>query len=392
VAADILQTLNELIGKLADLITVQNNIAVSQSLSVSIDCGCNVGKGPDNGEGEEGGDVPDPIGDIIYDEPAAIDDRKCKAADYLANWLRNIIFRDILVAQSIDAKTQLGVVLALGALGSILGLIGGIAGAVVGGVGGLLLGAILAIIQQELDFSQIQDVLDLNIQALVCALYEATTVGEARSNFQQVLVDAGTLSTAEIAFTMLWLPNALLNLLFFDITSPFDSAVFFDGYAFVTGCDECGAVPIEGWTLLRFGEWQDITVGPEVIGSGVIDNGGGSFTLTSVPGVTIVSGAERHALGIIIEGFRQSQPLPSALTTNPAKMSGGSLTLETFPAGPNNQGRRRELCVDNISISGAGGTGTVTGRLMLVWWRNVGSGPFSITFHVNTLPTQCPGE
>jgi hypothetical protein len=384
VAADIL-----LIGKLADLITVQNNIAISQSLSVSIDCGCNVGKGPDNGEGEEGGDVPDPIGDIVYDEPAPIDDRKCKAADYLASWLRNTIFRDILVAQSIDAKTQLGVVLALGALGSILGLIGGIAGAVVGGVGGLLLGAILAIIQQELDFSQIQDVLDLNIQALVCALYEATTVSQARSSFQQVLVDDGSLSSAEIAFTMLWLPNALLNLLFFDITSPFDSAVFFDGYAFVTGCDECGGPALTDWVILQNGTYQGFTGSGGFLADGIIDNEGNNFVLNSVVGTDGTNPI--HVIGIIVEGFRVSQIGDTNLMTNPSPVADGSFTVVSgLPiAAQGATGREVGFCGDTIAALGIGNNATQPDRVMLLWWHQLVHGPFSLTLRVGAPVNIC---
>lgn len=376
-ASDILGAINELIGAVNGLIIVQTQ-------AVSVDCGCNVGQGPDNGEGEEGGPVPDPVGDIIFDEPAPIDDRKCKAADYLANWLRNIIFRDILVAQSIDAKAQLGIVLALGALGSILGLIGGIAGAVVGGVGGLLLGAILAIIQQELDFSQIQDVMDANIQELVCALYEATSVAQAKANFRQVLEDAGTLSSAEVDFTMLWLPNALLNLLFFDITSPFDSAAFFDGYEFVTGCEAC-TEPEQLWTFLRSGEFGGRT-GPTELGTGVIDNGGGSFTISSVPG--FISGTPTNVLGIITEGFRQSQVGDTSMLTLPSGTAGGTLNVTVYPSpGPSRDGRRCNTCGAAITVENIGGTGVVTGRQMAVWHRST---PFSITLQVDVQPDICP--
>jgi hypothetical protein len=393
VAADILQTLNELIGKLADLITVQNNIAVSQSLSVSIDCGCNVGKGPDNGEGEEGGEVPDPIGDIIYDEPAPIDGRKCKAADYLANWLRNIIFRDILVAQSIDAKAQLGIILALGALGSILGLIGGIAGAVVGGVGGLLLGAILAIIKQELDFGQIQDVLDLNIQDLVCALYEATTVGEARSNFQQVLIDAGTLSSAEVAFTMLWLPNALLNLLFFDITSPFDSAVFFDGYEFVTGCDECGQPEQFHWILLPSSVFISLHVtGGGPMGVGAIDQEGGNFVINSVPMDNPPGG---HGIGFIVKAFLDSQlPFGQNMDTEPTGSAGGTITKVTDTGSGTFFRRQREAAGCGSTIIGFSGSEPAgvsphPNVQCIAYWKT--TGPWSVTMRIDAQPTACPG-
>jgi hypothetical protein len=380
-SSNILEAIDGLIGAV-------NGLIVVQSQTVSIDCGCNVGQGPDNEAGEGEGEPPGPIGTIIYDVPSPIDDRKCKAANYIVGWLVFDVYQDILIAHNIKELAGIGLVLALGIVGSLIGLTGGPAGSLIGAVAGLLIGAISALIGAEIDIDLSQEVMENERQALVCALYEAPNVTTARENFEQVLIDEGQLSTAEIAFIRLWLPNALLNVLFFEIVSPFDSAIFFDGYEPEIDCAGCGPA-ITDWVIAPSGTYQSFTSATGFMATGSIDQTGNNFVLNSVLGSDGVNSI--YIISLIVEGFRLSQLGYLNLMTDPSPVADGVFTVVAgLPISAQGaHGRAVGFCGASITSAGIGGNSTVNDRVFLQWWHTAPNGPFSLTLKINTPVNVC---
>lgn len=390
---NILQAIDNLIGAIATLTAAQNNQNIILTATASSSCNCVIGSAPDGEGGELGGDVPPPVGDIEYGElDPEVTNRKCKAADYVVTWLVDELFLGWLIAHNLKELAGISLALAVTATGAWLGSGVPGPGTLVGAIAGLIVGAMAALFSISLDVEGAYDVMDANRQDLICALYEATSVAGARAAFQQVLIDTGLLSDLELNFIDLWMPNAFLNILFFDVTVPIDSAVYFDGYELHTGCDPCNQFfPLE-WRFLNAEELPTLFPGQTgPVGTGTVNNAGDEFQLTAR--LMQTSGTPGWYLGIVVEGFAAAQGynVGGNLTGNPTGACGGTLEL-VATSGPT-----------NLSVLGWAGvcptceafgdgfltTGTKNNLLMHMWAHNEGLGQFTMTYQVITPPSSC---
>ena len=74
-----------------DLVEAINGLSATISGSAGNDCGCQIGTDVETTDGIEGGDLPDPVNGQAYEEPSAISDRKCKAANYIHQGVRDVV-------------------------------------------------------------------------------------------------------------------------------------------------------------------------------------------------------------------------------------------------------------------------------------------------------------
>lgn len=246
--------------------TLTGVVAAINSLKTA-GCGCEVGEASDGESGTEGGAPPAPVGSITYSFPAEIDDRKCKAANSIHFFVRD------LIEQLDDAGADNYGVLGLGiVISAVVGVIGSVATSPVGGlvlaVAGLVATFAAALVGIETDLSVIKDVLDENEDDLICALLSAVTADDARDAYESILVADATLGSVAIGMVMLLFTNSMVNVLFFETE---DSEAFLDSYTPPNDCSACATtfshtflfdVTDGGWANgtsfgRPFGEWVD---------------------------------------------------------------------------------------------------------------------------------------
>lgn len=225
-----------------------SNIAATMSSNAS--CGCTVGEGADTGEGEEGGSVPDPIGSIVFEEPAVVDERKCKAANSIHETIRNA-FND-LDAYPIETWSSYGLVFAIGIITAVLAALAAPIVALLIGVAGAVSIFAAKVIISGVDLGDIVAELDSKITELVCLLYNSTNAGAARSGYLALLTG---LSATEVELVSLLMTNGLMDLLYFDTA---ESAVYWDTY---TGPVDCGYDCAQGTDHLNIRLVEDEPMG-----------------------------------------------------------------------------------------------------------------------------------
>lgn len=243
-----------------DIVAAINSLG---SILTNMACGCPVGQGEDTTAGEEGGDVPPPVGDIVFEEPAFTPNRKCKAANLIHETLKDMFVE--LDELNIDDYGTLGLVLAVATVTGIITSIAAtpMAGLLVGVAGGLAVFVARLIGIEVFNMTDIANAFIDNGEALVCALYDATDVDTARDDYQAVLLGAG-LSTGAVNLIGLMMFNAVMDILFFDTA---DIAVLLPIYTPPFDCASCES---SNAFDLRFG-------------SGTITYEGSEFVLTSEP-------------------------------------------------------------------------------------------------------------
>jgi len=174
--------------------------------------GCNVGTDQDADSGTEGGSPPPEFGGNAYEEPSPITDRKCLAANYIYGGVLVVITE--YDNQNLVNTVGLGVGLMVTIVATVLGaLVAGPFGALIGAVVSQTVNMATALLFSAVDLGQMVSVLTDNQDDLVCALYTSTTADDARTEFLGVV--SSSLSSAEQSFLSLFLPNSLLNLLFY---------------------------------------------------------------------------------------------------------------------------------------------------------------------------------
>lgn len=208
-------------------------------------CGCDVGQGQDSNDGQEGGPLPDPVGDIQFSAPTAVPDRKCKAANLIHETVEKV-FVD-LDAYGVDDMSVLGLAFVVGVVAAVIGTsvstpIGGLIAAVAGMV------AVFAarLVGITVSLSDIVSVLATSEDDLVCALNGATSASAAKAAYQLVLDTEGTLSSGEKGLVGLLLTNSALNGLFFDANGLDD---FLATYIPPVDCSTCPAPSSFFWTF-----------------------------------------------------------------------------------------------------------------------------------------------
>lgn len=229
--------------------------AINQlSLSISFgSCSTAVGSDTDTDDGQEHGPLPDPVNDVPYSEPSAIVDRKCKAANYIHGNTFELVekFRQARIVEYAFA----GIAFALPLVAAIvLGVALGPFGVLVGAVVGSTLGMATDLIKASFSLPFLRIALLADEPAAICALFEATSASQARTDYFQVLSDNGA-SSAELSFVGKLLPNNVLNLLFFAWG---DSESAIDATPIISDCTGCTQVleqwlfetGLEGWTYV----------------------------------------------------------------------------------------------------------------------------------------------
>lgn len=342
-------------------------------------CGCPVGQGEDTTAGVEGGPVPPPIGDIVFEEPAAVPDRKCKAANAIHLTVTEVFTK--LEDYGVDQMGVLGLALAVTVITGIIAstVTTPIGGIVVGIAGGLaILGAKLIGIS-VFNLGDILAALAAGETDLVCELYNATTADGGRDAYIAELSSLG-LTGVETALVGLILSNGVMNILFFDTP---ETAVFWDTFTPAVDCSTCDP-PLGTWIISPSGFKGINSVGGVPLGTGVIDQGGGTFTISSVPrdvGGNIVSlqifGWNKVVNVITNEGSDITLvgcvPLSSS-PTNLRSRAGG-------PCGnPINQ---------NVACTEPGDMPETLTDGTLAFWYNLND-PFDFTISIDSLSVECP--
>lgn len=243
-STDILEGLNQVVTAINDLL-----IQASCTPQVNVTCDGTGGgtEGPSQGGTEAGtppsgwSDPPDLFGTPEYNT------RKCKIAnaihENLIDWLT--LWQTYEVDGFASAFLTISLISLLGALiGEIstpVPLIDGVIGFVIG----FLSGVAIAVIQGSFNLTTILALMATHEQALICALYQATTTQDAIDDYLQVLDDNGA-SAGDLLLLSSIVVIDLLNNLFFKKGEAVDDAL--SGYTPPLACTGCTVCP-EVFTL-----------------------------------------------------------------------------------------------------------------------------------------------
>ena len=204
---------------------------------------CSIGSDVETSNGEEGGDLPDPVNGIEYEEPSGIVNRKCKASNYIHGAVVEVVNELRLNRADKYAFAGLAFVLSIVSV-TMGGLILGPFGLLLGAVSGAFLAMATMLLKESFSLTNLYGILVSDETADICALFEATTASGARTAYKAVLAGNGA-SSIELEFIGYLLTNNLLNLLFFawgDSEDAIDNAVIIHNCAF------CAQV-LESWTF-----------------------------------------------------------------------------------------------------------------------------------------------
>lgn len=339
-------------------------------------CGCPVGQGQDNESGEQGGVPPSPVGDIVYDyvDPAVVN-RKCKAANSVHWSIYNTFVQ--LDANNVDDMGLLSLAVVVGLIGAIIGAVAlGPLGSLMAGVAGIIAVFAAQMLGISVDLEDIVTAMGVAEDALICALYEATSANAARTAYQAALTAEGSLSVAEISLVMLFLPNVVTNILFFSVEG---SEAFFDGYVSPNSCGSCSGPP-EDWILAPSG-FFGATSAEGTLGTGEILQDGTEFTLSSVKNTA--GGPTDNIICILVRAEDGGTPNCDAYI--------GEIEVTAWETNEiTNFGwvcQDLAACSSPPISSGIGGVGVWPNMVMILKQWNT---PVTMSFKINTSPTICP--
>lgn len=241
---------------LADLSQSINTMATKCSFCGSAGgCGCDGGNfgnpaalppPPDNFA--EGEDVPDGW-ETLPDLPGSFNyqTRKCKVSNLVQQGVISVVSKIASKTSEIAAAKSLSHALGIAFMITVLSIGIGevltplpVIDAVF--VGSLVLAVSLAtyLVSQDIVFAPLQAALTARQDDLVCALYNATSVGQAKSDYQAVLEDEGV-NTISAGLTGIIISAGWAGLLFADIQGFGDQiAEALSGYTGAVDCDVCG--------------------------------------------------------------------------------------------------------------------------------------------------------
>lgn len=223
-------------------LTCSPTINVSSSApSVVVYCSCGGGGSttsdppfiPPDIEPTEGGTPPNG-----YSEPTEIDNRKCKAANYLYDGTLEVL--DKFAVLNIETFLAVSIAILSGAIVTLLsGVISGV-GAFILGVYGGIEGIVAVLTYQNVSISSLKTVWEDKHSDIICSLYNATSANPAIDEIAEILEVAG-LGSANIALFKAIFTVEVATILFFKpamkgVTIEQD----LDGYTATVDCANCG--------------------------------------------------------------------------------------------------------------------------------------------------------
>lgn len=230
---------------------------------------CEVGTDVETTDGQEGGPLPDPVNGLDYSAADPIVDRKCLAANYIHQSIVAVI-SDLKLKRA-DQYLVSGLAFVLQLTSTILvgAILTGPFALLIAAVAGAMVGLAVLLLKASFSLALLETALLSDEAGAICALFEATTADGARTNYTTHLLGEGATS-AEIAAIEYFLPNNILNLLFF-AWGDSEAAI-----SAVTPTHDCSTCSVGGC------QWKFSTEFPGVpTGSGSLLKDGGSRVLTA---------------------------------------------------------------------------------------------------------------
>lgn len=347
-------------------------------------CGCPVGQGEDTEDGEEGGAIPSPVGDIVYEEPSTAPDRECKAANLIHDTLFDTFVQ--LDAYNVDDMSVLGLSLAVGVVAGI------IASAVVTPMGGVLVavaGSLAVFVARMLGVTvSLGDIVTAMTDRhgdLVCTLFNSTSASGAKSAYLAILLEEVGISSIEADLVGLLMTNALMNVLFFDTAETVD---FWPSYTGSIDCTSCVTLPTD-WVFIPNGRFNMIATAAGTLGTGAIDNGGGVWTATATQRN---DGANTHwCVGLCTQAFLDAHPGTSTMSSSPAGSGDGTYTRHTPspPLSATNFGKTSfgPGCITVSTITDFATTPTTQDDFQMMYFQS--ANVFTLDFSYPASPIVC---
>jgi hypothetical protein len=229
---------------------------------------CVIGSDEESPDGAEGGSPPGEVLGVPYVAPDLIADRKCIAANYIHDTVRDVVIE--LDNKDADDYAFAGIGFVLEIVSTVIGgLVAGPIGALAGAVVGSFLTMALALYKASVSLADLRTAILADEESAVCSLYNSITADGARSAYGSHLLAQGA-SSSEVAFVQNLLSNNVTNLLFFGWG---DSEDYLSSYTATVDCSGCGSEDLP---------WSYSVIGGEDMGSGSLARDGQQRTLTSV--------------------------------------------------------------------------------------------------------------
>lgn len=227
-----------------DLIAAINALTAAVTTSQGNQCGCDIGTDVETSDGEWGGDLPDPVNGVEYEEPSAIENRKCLASNYIHQSVRDVV--NELKLNRADQYTWAGLAFSLELVSTIIGgLIAGPFGLLIGAVVGALLAMATGLFKASFSLTLLHTAITADEEGAICALYQSTSAEGAKTAYTDHLTSEGATSP-EIAFVEYLLSNNVLNLLFFGWGDSEETIAAVTPTHDCSGCSPLGGCP---WTF-----------------------------------------------------------------------------------------------------------------------------------------------
>jgi len=259
-------------------------------------CGCEIGSDVETSDGQEGGPLPDPIDGVAYEPASAIVDRKCLAANYVHQSVLGIVTE--LKDKRADQYGFAGLAFVLSVVATIVGtLLLGPFGLLIGAVSGSLLTMATLLFKASFSLLLLETAILADEDEAICTLFEATSAGQARTDYTDHLLANGATSL-EVAFVDLLLTNNVVNLLFFAWG---DSEDTISSVVPTSDCSTCGQI-LEQWLFpVNDENWTFIDISTPPSTASMLYNAGAealrnSHTVAQVPTST---GAVRDTSPVI---------------------------------------------------------------------------------------------
>lgn len=209
-STNLLTALNQAVKAINDLIvgsgtTVVEAPNVTVRPNITINCSCGGGGGTKLPDPPVSETDPPPAG---YEPDPNIDQRKCKAANYVFDGIYGLI--DKLDKAHADTYESAAFTAWLALVGAIIGT--GFA-PVVGTVAGALTGIAIALIT-DVEASDVLNAMTARKQDIICAFYYAGNTEEAKSEFLNIMSEEGVNGLSYVNFCGFFLIADTLRVLF----------------------------------------------------------------------------------------------------------------------------------------------------------------------------------